>query len=167
MTKKVRRSATQYAHRVPLTDNSSRSSLLPSSPQLSKSDLIKLQNSKRMNQKVHIKDIEKMSNNNSLESLQAAKVDTDFGKLQRMLKMLHMSVIDMKQGKECGSEEEVFDILWALQEMDTFTDAEAEIVADKAARKAAKKDKTPKDGAKKEKKMKKVRRRRSEARLMM
>jgi hypothetical protein len=52
------------------------------------------------------------SNNNSLESLQAAKVDTDFGKLQRMLKMLHMSVLDLKQGKESASEEEVSAYVW-------------------------------------------------------
>ena len=91
-----------------------------------------------MNDKVHVKDIEKMSNNNSLESLQAAKVDTTFGKLQRMLKMLHMSVVDLKQGKESGSEEEVFDILWALEEMDIFREAEEELAEEKAAKKAAK-----------------------------
>ena len=67
---------------------------------LSKSDMIKLNNSKRMEKKVHGKDIEKMKSNNSLESLQNAKVDTEVGKLQRMLKMLHMAVTDYKAGKQ-------------------------------------------------------------------
>ena len=41
-----------------------------------------LNNSKRLSKKSHDKDVEKMSNNNSIESLQDIKVETSSGKVR-------------------------------------------------------------------------------------
>ena len=126
-----------------------------------------LNNSKRLNKKSHDKDIEKMSNNNSIDALQDVKVETASGKLQRILKMLELAVAAFKSGKTSGEEEvsvakgdlhkvvssnpalrsscsllppsQVFDILWALEESPGFAAAEKELSDEKAKKKLEKK----------------------------
>ncbi|GMI28936.1 hypothetical protein TeGR_g13296, partial [Tetraparma gracilis] len=100
-------------------------------PKMSKKDAIIAANNKDKAKKSHEKDAQKMSNNTTLASLQKAKVDTDTGKLQRMLMMLKISVENLKAGKENASEEEMFDILWALEEMSIFKMADEELKARK------------------------------------
>jgi hypothetical protein len=84
---------------------------------LSKKELMMAENSKRLEKKSHEKDAEKMANNKSMSSLQSASTTTTIGKLQRMLKMLSIAVQDIKGGKASASQEEMFDILWALEEL--------------------------------------------------
>ena len=101
-------------------------------PKLSKKDAIIAKNNEAKAKKSHDKDEQKMSNNTTLASLQRAKVDTDIGRLQRMLKMLEIAGNNLKAGKENASEEELFDILWALEEMESFKVACEEVKLKKA-----------------------------------
>ncbi len=114
-------------------------------PKLSKAEQIKLANAEKQAKKSHGKDVEKMSNNNSLEALQNTKVDTDTGKLQRMLKMLHLAVHHLTRGDKNASEEEVFDILFALEEMKIFKDAEEELEKEKKGKSSKSDSKAAKD----------------------
>jgi hypothetical protein len=52
-----------------------------------------------------------------------------------MIKMLHITVCDLRQGAVTASEPEVLDILWALEEMKAFKEADKEVMAEKAAKK--------------------------------
>jgi len=119
-------------------EKSEKSKKSKSASKISKSEQMILNNSKRLSKKSHDKDVEKMSNNNSIESLRDIKVETSSGKLQRMLKVLDLAVAAYRSGKTSG-EEELFDILWALEEMEGFADAEKELSDDKAQKKAEKK----------------------------
>ena len=66
---------------------------------------IKAENLKRQELNEHKVDIERMKNNNSIESLLKADVKTVTGKLQRVLKMLDIAVNALKNGKDNSSEE--------------------------------------------------------------
>ena len=72
-----------------------------SNKKATKAELI-AQNSKRLEKKSHAKDSEKMENNNCLESLQNSTVETGVGKLQRVLKMLHITVAEFEAGGGAG-----------------------------------------------------------------
>jgi len=109
-----------------------------SNKKATKAELI-AQNSKRLEKKSHAKDSEKMENNNCLESLQNSTVETGVGKLQRMLKMLHITVAEFEAGGGAG-EEEIFDILWALEKIPAFTQASEELALEKQRRKTEKKE---------------------------
>lgn len=102
------------------------------------------------------RDLMKLSNLKTLKTLQDATCDTPSGKINRMLKMLHLAVSDLKQGSVGASEAEVLDILWALEEMPLFKSCEEEIAAEKASKKEAKEDekKSKKDSKKDSKKEK-------------
>ncbi|KAL7466405.1 hypothetical protein ACHAXS_006704 [Conticribra weissflogii] len=102
------------------------------------------------------RDLMKLSNLKTLKTLQDATCDTPSGKINRMLKMLHLAVSDLKQGSVGASEAEVLDILWALEEMPLFKSCEEEIAAEKASKKEAKDDdkKSKKDSKKDSKKEK-------------
>ncbi|GMI25906.1 hypothetical protein TeGR_g10093 [Tetraparma gracilis] len=106
---------------------------------LSKKELMMAENSKRLEKKSHEKDAEKMANNKSMSSLQSASTTTTIGKLQRMLKMLSIAVQDIKGGKASASQEEMFDILWALEELPVFKSAGEELEREKRAKKEEKK----------------------------
>ncbi|GMI14247.1 hypothetical protein TrVE_jg1141 [Triparma verrucosa] len=119
---------------------------------LSKAEMI-AKNDKKKENSVHKADIERMKNNNTIDLLLDAKVSTVTGQLQRMLKMLSIAVSAKERGKSGSSEEEVLDILWALEEMEVFRAADEEIARDKDLRKALKKklkeaEKEGKDGKK-------------------
>jgi hypothetical protein len=106
------------------------------------------------------RDLEKLSNLRTLKSLQDTSCDTDSGKIQRMIKMLHLCACDLRQGSVNASEAEVMDILWALEEMSAFKKADDEVAKEKAAKKEEKKDdkkdkKDKKKDSKKDKKDKK------------
>lgn len=127
---------------------------------VSTADAIKSTNAAEKEKKDHERDLQKLSNLRTLKALQDATCETTSGKINRMLKMLHLAVSDLKQGSVNSSEAEVLDILWALEEMSSFAKAEAEIAAEKSAKKSAKeaekedKKKSKKD-SKKDKKDKK------------
>merc|ERR1712157_431964 len=91
------------------------------------SDIIRDSNAADKLRKDHERDLQKLSNLRSLKALQEASCETESGKVHRMLKMLHLSVCDLKEGSVNSSEAEVLDILWALEEMSTFTSSEKEI----------------------------------------
>lgn len=105
---------------------------------ISKAEMI-AKNDKKKENSVHKADIERMKNNNTIDLLLDAKVSTVTGQLQRMLKMLSIAVSAKDRGKSGSSEEEVLDILWALEEMEVFRAADEEIARDKDLRKALKK----------------------------
>lgn len=90
--------------------------------------------------KDHERDLQKLSNLKTLKALQDSTCETTSGKIHRMIKMLHLAVCDLKQGAVSASEAEVLDILWALEEMESFRSADEEIKAEKAAKKDSKDD---------------------------
>eukprot|EP00934_Nitzschia_sp_Nitz4_P001583 Nitzschia sp. Nitz4//scaffold58_size112336//65054//68984//NITZ4_004039-RA/size112336-augustus-gene-0.24-mRNA-1//-1//CDS//3329555007//1583//frame0 len=124
----------------------------------STADSIKESNAAEKAKKDLSRDLEKLSNLRTLKSLQDTSCDTPSGKIHRMIKMLHLAVCDLRQGAVTASEAEVLDILWALEEMQTFKDADDLIAKEKAAKKGEKekkddkKDKKKKDKDKKDKK---------------
>ena len=71
------------------------------------------------------RDLQKLANVKNLRSLQDASCETRSGKIHRMLKMLHFAVSDKKQATLDSSESEILDILWALEEMPVFKEADA------------------------------------------
>jgi len=104
------------------------------------------------------RDLQKLSNLKTLKALQDSVCETPSGQINRMIKMLHISVCDLRQGSVHASEAEVLDILWALEEMETFKKADDLIALEKVSKKDGKddkKDKKPKKDAKKDKKGKK------------
>lgn len=101
-------------------------------------------------QKDHERDLQKLSNLRTLKALQEASCETESGKIHRMVKILHLAVSDLKEGSLNSSEAEVLDILWALEEMPTFTTSEKEINDEKKAKKEEKKEE--KEKSKKDKK---------------
>jgi len=121
----------------------------------STADTIKESNAIEKQKKDHERDLQKLSNLKTLKALQDATCETTGGKIHRMIKMLHMAVCDLRQGSVHGSEAEVLDILWALEEMDAFKSADEEVAKEKAMKKEAKEaDKGDKKGGKKDKKEK-------------
>ena len=124
---------------------------------VSTADAIKSTNAAEKEKKDHERDLQKLSNLRTLRALQDATCETTSGKINRMLKMLHLAVSDLKQGSVNSSEAEVLDILWALEEMSSFAKAEAEIAAEKSAKKSAK-EAEKEDKKKSKKDSKKVRR---------
>ena len=124
---------------------------------VSTADAIKSTNAAEKEKKDHERDLQKLSNLRTLKALQDATCETTSGKINRMLKMLHLAVSDLKQGSVNSSEAEVLDILWALEEMSSFAKAEAEIAAEKSAKKSAK-EAEKEDKKKSKKDSKKVRR---------
>jgi len=111
-----------------------------------------------MNEKLkkdHKTDLQKLSNLRSLKALQDASCETESGKIHRMIKMLHLAVCDLKEGSVNSSEAEVLDILWALEEMPTFSPSEKEIDKEKQLKKEQKAEEKSKKKDKKSKKDKK------------
>merc|ERR1712183_660925 len=106
----------------------------------SSADAIKESNAAEKVKKELERDLMKLSNLKTLKTLQDASCDTSFGKIHRMLKMLHLAVTDLKKGSVGASEAEVLDILWALVEMNSFKSAEGEIAAEKKSKKEAKEE---------------------------
>lgn len=115
-------------------------------------DSIKESNQAEKAKKDHERDLQKLGNIRTLKALQDATCETTAGKIHRMIKMLHIAVSDLKQGSVHSSEAEILDILWALEEMPSFKDADKLISqekdqkkevkeAEKAAKKSSKKDK--------------------------
>ena len=123
----------------------------------STADSIKESNAAEKLKKDHTRDLEKLSNLKTLAQLQSTSCDTMSGKIHRMIKMLHLSVCDLRQGIVSASEAEVLDILWALEEMPAFKAADAEVALEKAQKKEDKKSdkKDKKKDSKKDKKDKK------------
>ena len=104
----------------------------------STADSIKESNAADKDKKEHQRDLQKLSNLRTLKALQEAVCETPSGKINRMLKMLHLAVSDLKQGSVNSSEAEVLDILWALEEMPVFKSADEAITAEKASKKESK-----------------------------
>ena len=101
------------------------------------------------------RDLQKLSNLRTLKTLQDISCETVAGKINRMLKMLHIAVSDLNQGAVGATEAEVLDILWALESMSSFKEGEELINAEKKQKKDAKeaeKKKSSKKDSKKEKK---------------
>jgi len=119
---------------------------------ISSKDAIKESNVADKLKKDMERDLMKLSNLRTLKVLQDATCDTSAGKIQRMIKMLHIAVSDLKQGSVGASEAEVLDILWALEEMPLFKSSEAEISEEKALKKDE--DKKSKKDSKKDTKKK-------------
>uniref|UniRef100_A0A7S1BV22 Helicase ATP-binding domain-containing protein n=1 Tax=Corethron hystrix TaxID=216773 RepID=A0A7S1BV22_9STRA len=127
-------------------------------------DAIREANAAEKDNKDHRKDLEKLSNLRTLKALREAGCETGAGRINRMLKMLHLSVTDLKLGNVNGSEAEVLDILWALEEMPIFKTADQLLGAEKKAKKVAekkekkdkKKDKKDRDSSEKKEKIEKV-----------
>jgi ATP-dependent RNA helicase DDX60 len=109
----------------------------------SAADTIKESNAAEKIKKDHVRDLEKLSNLRTLKALQETTCDTMSGKIHRMIKMLHLTVCDLKQGTVGANEAEVLDILWALEEMPVFKAAEEELAREKAAKKEDKKEVKP------------------------
>lgn len=120
----------------------------------STADTIKESNAAEKLKKDHDRDLQKLSNLKTLKALQDAVCETIGGKIHRMIKMLHFAVCDLRQGAVGSTEAEVLDILWALEEMAAFKNADEQITLEKAAKKDAKDDtkKDKKDGKKEIKK---------------
>jgi len=100
--------------------------------------------------KDHDRDLQKLSNLSSLAALQDATCETTAGKINRMIKMLHIAVSDLKQGSVHSSEPEILDILWAIEEMASFQAADNEITLEKKAKKVAKELEKEKKNSKKD-----------------
>jgi ATP-dependent RNA helicase DDX60 len=98
------------------------------------------------------RDLQKLSNLKTLKSLQETSCATSVGQIHRMIKMLHLAVCDLRQGSVNASEAEVLDILWALEDMESFKKADSEVSSEKAAKKDATKDKEKGDKSKDAKK---------------
>ena len=105
----------------------------------STADTIKETNAADKLKKENERDLQKLSNLKSLKALQDMSCDTVGGKIHRMLKMLYLAASDLRQGSVNSSEAEVLDILWALEEMPAFKDADEQLSLEKAAKKEAKK----------------------------
>jgi hypothetical protein len=98
------------------------------------------------------RDIQKLGNVKSLKALQEATCETPSGKIHRMIKMLHFAVCDLKQGSVHASEAEILDILWALEEMPIFKEADELVEKEKAAKKKLKDSEKDKKSSKKDSK---------------
>jgi hypothetical protein len=118
---------------------------------------IKAKNVLDMGEKDYEQDMQKLSNLKTLVALQNSKCETAPGKVNRMIKMLHLAVSDLKNGSVTASEAEVLDILWALEEMGSFQNSENLLSLDKAQRKEEKESdkKASKSKSKDDKKSKK------------
>mmetsp|Transcript_46441 Transcript_46441/g.68628 ORF Transcript_46441/g.68628 Transcript_46441/m.68628 type:complete len:1259 (-) Transcript_46441:132-3908(-) len=118
---------------------------------------IKESNVAEKDKRDHQRDLQKLSNLKNLKALQDAKCETAGGQVNRMLKMLHLAVCDLKTGAVNSSEAEVMDILWALEEMSTFKSSEALLQKEKTLKKeekAEEKKSSKKDSKKTDKKKK-------------
>jgi hypothetical protein len=116
-------------------------------------DTIKEANVIEKDKKDHQRDLQKLSNLRTLKALQDATCETTGGRINRMIKMLHLAVCDLRQGSVSASEAEVLDILWALEEMPAFKEADEQVSLEKAAKKEQKEtEKADKKGSKKDKK---------------
>jgi len=115
-------------------------------------DSIKESNIADKLKKDHERDLQKLSNLNKLKDLQEAACETIDGKINRMLKMLHLSVCDLKQGAVQASEAEILDILWALEEMPAFKEGDELIALEKATKKSIKSEKKSSKSTKKDSK---------------
>jgi hypothetical protein len=120
-------------------------------------DAIKETNAAEKLKKDHERDLQKLSNLKTLRALQETTCETTGGKIHRMIKMLHLAVCDLRQGAVNSSEAEVLDILWALEEMPAFRQADELITLEKKAKKEGKEEakKDKKDAKKDSKKDKK------------
>lgn len=98
------------------------------------------------------RDLQKLGNVKTLKALQDASCDTTSGKIHRMVKILHFAVADLKQGTLHASEAEVLDILWALEGMSSFKNAEGLVDQDKAYKKQSKESEKDKKSLKKDSK---------------
>ena len=98
------------------------------------------------------RDLQKLANVKSLKAMQDATCETKSGKIHRMLKMLHFAVADKKQATVDSSEAEILDILWALEEMPVFKEADSLIAAEKSYKKQAKETEKDKKSSKKDSK---------------
>jgi len=98
------------------------------------------------------RDIQKLGNVKSLKALQSATVETPSGRIHRMMKMLHFAASDLKQGSVHGSEAEVLDILWALEDMGEFKSADSLLDKEKAYKKKNKESDKDKKSSKKDSK---------------
>ncbi len=115
-------------------------------------DAIKESNQAEKLKKELDRDLQKLGNVKSLKALQEATCDTKSGKIHRMVKMLHFAVSDLKQGTLNSSEAEVMDILWALEDMSSFKEAEEMIEKEKAYKKQSKESEKDKKSSKKDSK---------------
>jgi ATP-dependent RNA helicase DDX60 len=115
----------------------------------STADSIKATNAAEKMKKDFDRDLQKLSNLKNLKALQESTCETTAGKIQRMIKMLHLATCDLRQGAVNASEAEVLDILWALEEMPAFKQADELLSQEKAAKKDSKDDKSGKDKDKK------------------
>ena len=116
-------------------------------------DTIKENNAMEKDKKDHQRDLQKLSNLRTLKALQDVSCETTGGKINRMIKMLHLAVSDLRQGSVNSSEAEVLDILWALEEMEAFKEADELLQAEKALKKEQKEvEKAEKKSSKKDKK---------------
>merc|ERR1711862_96685 len=97
----------------------------------STADYIRDSNAAMKVKKGQERDLQKLGNLRTLKALQEVSCETKFGKVHRMIIMLHLAVSDLKEGAVESSEAEVLDILWSLEEMQTFTDAETEMKNEK------------------------------------
>jgi ATP-dependent RNA helicase DDX60 len=107
---------------------------------MSSADTIKLEKVAEKIKEDHERDLQKLSNLHTLRALQEAACETFIGKTHRIMKMLHLAASDLKKGAVNATEAEVLDILWALEEMESFKSADNELKAEKAAKKDAKDD---------------------------
>lgn len=115
-------------------------------------DAIKEKNEAEKAKKELERDLQKLGNVRSLKALQDASCETASGKIHRMLKMLHFAVSDLKQGSLNASEAEVLDILWAVEDMETFKAAEDLVDKEKAYKKKSKDSEKDKKSSKKDSK---------------
>lgn len=115
-------------------------------------DTIKENNQLEKARKELDRDVQKLSNCRSLKAVQDASCDTMSGKIHRMVKLLHFAVSDLKQGSTHSSEAEVLDILWALEGMQAYKEADALIDKEKAYKKQAKEVEKDKKSSKKDSK---------------
>lgn len=115
-------------------------------------DVIKESNQAEKAKKDLERDLQKLSNVKTLKALQDATCETTSGKIQRMVKMLHFAVSDLKQGTLHSSEAEVLDILWALEDMPSFQEAESLVEQEKAYKKKSKDSEKDKKSSKKDSK---------------
>jgi len=115
-------------------------------------DSIKESNQADKLKKEHERDLQKLSNLRTLKALQDASCETADGKINRMLKMLHIAVCDLKQGSVHASEAEILDILWTLEEMPDFKSSDDLITLERAAKKSTKESKNEKKSSKKDSK---------------
>ena len=106
----------------------------------STADVIKESNAVEKLKKDHDRDLQKLSNIETLKALQDTTCETASGKIHRMVKMLHLATSDLRQGSVNASEAEVLDILWALEEMPEFQNADKLVQAEKSAKKESKDD---------------------------